>query len=430
MTLFLAVSCSTLKRYGSVEPPVTDNTLADIDLFGFRLADAVPATDSKSLWDLSADAQSQYIKILNARYPANEEFMRAMNLRYLNPADQLPDENFVKKELRMIFSVSKQRKYGRAGRPGGPVLTSADRLEYLRITLSLPPDAGIKFTGWNRYATEYGSVDIAGVSFSRSVNADVSGYATGGKKDSGEGLNAGGQASVSRKEEQQLRYRYLMLNGSIRSDRMVMEEEGTRELDLTGNIAADVSLEFDRIPVVITAVSGIKDSAGRFNPPEKLLMNHSEMYVPKPEEVKDTVFADLRMDYVFRNVINGEKTFQEWDDKVMYCNGTINKRIALITSSDYLPGLFCIAPGNDNVSGGPVRLEKPDGGSFPLIFRTAKEAESLIAWLRDFAGKPLNAAKGVTLNGCALTSGDKVLTGQMLNEYSPIRILPYYRHTP
>ena len=27
-----------------------------------------------------------------------------------------------------------------------------------------------------------------------------------------------------------------------------MEEEGTREIDLTGNILADVSLEFDRFP--------------------------------------------------------------------------------------------------------------------------------------------------------------------------------------
>ena len=44
-----------------------------------------------------------------------------------------------------------------------------------------------------------------------------------------------------------------------------MEEEGTREIDLTGNIMTDVSLEFERFPEMLTDFSGLKDSSGRYN---------------------------------------------------------------------------------------------------------------------------------------------------------------------
>jgi hypothetical protein len=79
----LIFSCTTLKRYSSIRPSATDNTLASIDLFGLRLSEAKPDDKNKTLWDLSADAQSQFIKILNTRYPDNEQFLKAMSFKYL-----------------------------------------------------------------------------------------------------------------------------------------------------------------------------------------------------------------------------------------------------------------------------------------------------------------------------------------------------------
>ena len=225
---FIAFSCSTLKRYSSVQPTGTDNSLASIDLFGFRLSEAKPENGNKTLWDLSADAQSQFIKILNARYPENEKFLQAMSFEYLKEdAPPLP-QNYVSKDLRMIFSISKQRDYGNKNNPSRLELSPADRIEYLKITLRIPDDSGVRFTGWNMFTTEYGSIDIADVSFSRSLEIDASGLLSTDKKETGGELSAGGKSSASRREDQEIKYRYLKLNGRISNHEIEMEEEGTQ----------------------------------------------------------------------------------------------------------------------------------------------------------------------------------------------------------
>ena len=53
------------------------------------------------------------------------------------------------------------------------------------------------------------------------------------------------------------------------------------------------------------------------------------------------------MDYVFRNVISGQKTFPEWDDRVKYYNGSVSKTIPLFTSDDYVPDFYCIGTDRD-----------------------------------------------------------------------------------
>ena len=92
-SLLFISGCTTLKRYNSVLPRVTDNSVADVNLFGFRLSDPNPSAQGKTLWDLSADAQSQLIKILNNRYPDNQLFREAMNFRYSeNQSDFHPED--------------------------------------------------------------------------------------------------------------------------------------------------------------------------------------------------------------------------------------------------------------------------------------------------------------------------------------------------
>ena len=68
--------------------------------------------ENKSLWDLSADAQSQFIKIFNTRYPENEQFLEAMSFEYLKEDKPLFPYGYVSKDLRLVFSISKQRDYG------------------------------------------------------------------------------------------------------------------------------------------------------------------------------------------------------------------------------------------------------------------------------------------------------------------------------
>lgn len=421
----VAVSaCTTLKRYSAVQPTATDNNLADVDLFGFRLSEARPENVNKTLWDLSADAQSQFIKIMNTRYPGNEQFLQAMSYEFLNKEAPPSPDNYVNKDLRMIFSVTRQRDYGNKDNPSGLKLSPADRIEYLKITLRIPDDAGVRFTGWNMFTTEYGSVDIADVSFSRSLEADASGLLLTDKTEIGSELSAGGSSSTSRREDQEIKYRYLRLNGRISNHKIEMEEEGTREIDLTGNILADLSIEFQRFPEIITGFIGLKDSLGRYNKPDRVIIQCSDAVVPAMEIVKDTVYAELTMSYVFRNVISGEKTFPEWDDRVRFYKGSVSKSVPLFTSGDYVPDFYCIGNARNTDNKNIIKICSPANRDYSLIFRTYKDAGAFYEWLAGYFAGNENMNKAVTIGGYRLKFMDSELTGRM---FEGLNIIPFYR---
>jgi hypothetical protein len=419
-------SCTTLKRYNSIEQTGTDNTLAGIELFGFRMSDSESGNENKTLWDLSADAQSQFIKILNIRYPENEQFLEAMSFEYLKEDKPLFPYSYVNKDLRMIFSVSKQRDYSKRHNLSGIELSPADRIEYLKISLTIPDDSGVRFTGWNIFTTEYGTIDLADVSFSKSLEIDVSGLLSAGKKESGGELAAGGKSSVGSREDQEIKYRYLKLNGRIKNTAIEMEEEGTREIDLTGNIMADVSLEFERFPEMLTDFIGLKDSTGRYNSPARIAVQHSEVIIPAMEKVKDTVYADLKMDYIFRHVIKGQKTFPEWDDRVKYYRGRVSKTVPLFTNSDYVPDFYCIGTKKDSDRRNIIKLGAPFNREYPLIFRTCKDASTFNEWLDNYFGETGNSSKSVNIGGYTLKFMDGDLTYEIFDKNPGFIVIPCY----
>jgi hypothetical protein len=427
MWMVLTSSCTTMKRYNSIEQSASDNNLAGIDLFGFRLSDPKPEIGNKTLWDLSADAQSQFIKILNNRYPENEKFLEAMSFEYLKEESHPLPEDFVNKDLRMIFSISKQRDYGKKNNYSRLALSPADRIEYLKISLRVPDDSGVRFAGWNIFTTEYGSVEIGDVSFSQSLEIDAAGLLSADTKESVGEVSAGGKSTSNRKEDQEIKYRYLKLNGRINNFEIEMEEEGTREIDLTGNIMADVSLMFDKFPEMITGFTGLKDSTGRYNEPGKIEIHNSDAFIPRMENVKDTVYADLRMDYVFRNVVKGQNTFPEWDDRVKYYKGSVSKTIPLFTSNDYVPDFYCIGPNKDPEGRNNIKITTPFNKDFSLIFRTVKDANAFYEWLADFFSRSENRDKTVSIGGYRLKYGGDDLTCDLFGKYQGFSVIPYYR---
>jgi hypothetical protein len=122
------VSCTSLRRYNSNAKTGVDNDLADVSLFRSELSQAAPLKESKTLWDLSADAQSQFIKILNTRYPDNQQFINSMNFWYLKDEKESLVRDYTHKDLRLVFSVSKMRDYSKTKSLGRSRLSAADRI--------------------------------------------------------------------------------------------------------------------------------------------------------------------------------------------------------------------------------------------------------------------------------------------------------------
>jgi hypothetical protein len=431
--IVFATGCTTLKRYRSLTEPGINNKIADIDLFGFRLSGPQTVEKPKSLWDLSADAQSQFIKILHSRYPDNEMFLNSISNEYMKDNSDGSEDNYANRDLRMIFSISRMRDFSGTDPVAGINITPADRIEYLKISLKLV-DQFLRFKGWNMYATEYGSIDIADVSYNRTIDLDAQALidatlspvsdlvkTTTEKKISGET-----KASLSRKEDQSIKYRYLKLNGRINNNKIEMEEEGTREIDLTGNIITDVSLGFNTFPVSLMKVTGLKDSLGRYNIPDKLILEYSTVSVPGMQEIKDTIYALLEMDFVYRNVIKGSKTFPEWDDKVKYYSGKVKKQIVLFTAGDYVPEFFCLGSINRERTRDLLKVKSPTGNPYDIKFRTYKEADAFYTWLMQFPGKKETPDKPVLLGDHSIEYQGNDLTYKQIKEDMGLRVLSYY----
>jgi len=418
--LFFIIGCTSVKRFKSATYKAQDNSLVDMDLFDYSLTAAGFETSGKNLWELSASAQPQLIQILNTRYPDNEEFTRALSYEYMvNEAVRAFD--YTSMDLGMVFTINKRRDYSSLN-DGSGRFSPADRIEYLKFTLEIPDHYNLYFTKWNRYVTEYGEIEIAGVSFTRSLELEAEGSVK-------EKTDVVGKGTISQDENQEIRSRYLKLNGSISDTRIAIEEEGTREIDLSGNVIADVSLEFAGFPerLTIPLFSGEKQDGVRAGGSVVAALKFVDVLVPRMEDAPDTIKAVLELDYVYRHVQSGWKTYQEWDDQVEYYTGTVKKEIPLFTKKDYLPWFYCI--GTEHPQKRAMKIRTGAGKEYPLQFKDYSDASRFFMWLVDLPGRGDEPASGQAIkigNNTLLFNGKPVTRDQVISE-ADLKVLPVYR---
>jgi len=399
-------TCTSVKRFKSVDYKGDDNSLADVELFNARISAEPADIREKNLWTLSANAQSHLVQILDRRYPNNEQFMGAMAGNFgTNNAPQL---NLTRKDLRMVFTLSKNRDYSHLEEASGR-FSPADRIEYLKLSLEIPEDYKLRFYEWNRYITEYGEIDIADVSFSRNLDLSLDG--------SPAGADMASEASLGRNEKQVLSKRFLKLNGYISDQRLVIEAEGNREVDLTGNVIADVSLLFDGFPeIVMIPVFALSEDGSR----ELSALNFVDLVVPAMSDAPDTIHADLVLEYIYRHVASGWNTFAEWDDRVEYYQGKVRKEVPLFLKKDYLPRLFCI--GTEQGGKEALKLRTSPEKEYLLQFMDHQDARSFLEWLRNPLRRP---ADPVLIGGNKLLyKGVPICPEEVLE--NQLKVLPVY----
>jgi len=423
LLLTCITSCTSVKRFRSAEYKGEDNTLVDMELFGASLEQSGPDQTGRNLWDLSASAQTRLIQILNERYPGNGQFTGALNQEYmLDGPGSIVD--LTDNKLRMVFTISRKKDYSVMGE-GGSRFSPADRIETVKFSLAIPEEYNLSFTGWNRYLTEYGEIEIADMSFSRSM--ELSGDF------SSEYAEAGIKSSSGRREDQAVRSRYLKLNGSISAKQIRMEAEGTREIDLAGNVLADVSLTFEGFPERITLpVYG----ADGVDFPHLSGLNFVDVYVPRLRDLPDPLMATLTMEYIYRHVESGWKSFQEWDDRVAYYSGRVSKEIQLLKKEDYLPQLYCL--GSETEGEEAIKIRSSSGVMYPLQFIGYQEAGRFLEWLLNFGQGPGEQAQGqaqgqgqgqsqqIEAGSYTLMWDGEVLTSQMLTSLVKLKVVPVF----
>jgi hypothetical protein len=411
LLLVIVAGCSSVKRHKSAAWNGQDNSLVDMELFGARLLPPASESANKNLWNLSASAQAKLIQILNERYPDNEQFMAALSNDYLT-THSIPSLDLTHKDLRMVFTISKKRNYEQLNKTSSR-FSQADRIEYLKFGLKLPEGDELRFKKWNRYSTEYGEVDIADVSFSTSLNLEADGVIRGS--------DAGGKAAFSREEKQEVKTRYLKLNGSISDQTISIEAEGTREIDLTGNVIADITMEFEAFPerVIVPVFSGDPGMIG-----EALSFRFVDVLVPRMEEVADPIMATLKLEYVYRHVQSGSNTFAEWDDQVEYYTGKVDKQVSLFQKEDYLPVFYCFSDQEDNQE--LLKFRQGEDREYLLQFLTYKDAFRVLEWIEQVGHRsPEKKELAIAIGNTTLFFQGKELSGSKASQIN-WKIRPVY----
>jgi hypothetical protein len=426
-----ATACSTVKRYSSVdntqkEKPIVlsrddneDNLRVRMDISDSKISNPAPSSEGKSLWDLGNDGQKELLNILSERYKDNDKFTDILNTQYLSDDGGGGSIDYVRKNVRIVFSISRWHPYDAMGKVDG--FSPADRIEYLKYKLTLDDSAStIKFTSWNRYGTAYGSINIADVNFQESISADAGAGNSAGIISGGSGSGGGVSASASKAEAQKIRYRYIQLNGSISPKSLQLESEGTREVDLAGNVMADVTMEFDAFPEVLYSLSKAKTDSGIFLQPAEVQLSETIALVPK-ETTIHSIRAMLTYDYAYRHVEKGDKTFYEWDDKVRYVTGSVSKEVTLMKAKDILPPFCCLKfQGDTNTHNKNfIKVRNLAAGlgvqETNLAFANQTAANTFITWLVSYKCPPAELDQPIKLkNGFALWYNGSFLTRQRI----------------
>jgi len=431
LAILLAVGCGTVKRYRSVDNTLTEKPVVELEnadesrlrvrmaISDTKISETDPPAAYKSLWDLHNGGQKALLGILAERYKDNDKFNSILNNKYLADKDDAGGTiDLTRKNVRIVFNISRWHPYELI-KNGLDGFSPADRIEYLKYTLTLDSSTTLQFTNWNKYTTAYGSIDIADVSFSQSLSLS-GGFGDSAVGQAAAGVGVSGSASESKTENQKVKYRYIQLNGSIGKKFIELESEGTREIDLSGNVIADVNMQFDAFPEILYTLAKAKDDSGNYLPSEKVVLNENIGLVPNEPAIHD-IQATLTYDYAYRHVVSGDKTFYEWDDKVKYVTGTVSKKVTLLRAQDIIPGFCCLKFQDDpsrhnknfikvrNLSAGASAQETN------LAFPDRQSANAFIGWLLSYKCPEKELHQPIQLkNGYALWYNGSFLTKQQL----------------
>lgn len=429
-SLIFLSSCTSFRRYQSVvshdkkiERDLTQAGSKEDDLpvkmyVSNVKVETKPDPDTfKSLWDLKDRGQQELIAKLDSRNAGagnTENFIKQLNTKYMNADEESNSiKYYTKIKATFTFTITRQHLYDQINGLAGK-FSPADRVEFINYSISPDKIAGVypfKFTNWNKYTTEYGSIDVGDISFDRTlgfsaginanqdkgseVTSDVSKVTTGMSFTP----SVSGTGSFERKESQHLKYQFVKLNGRISNHHLSLESEGTREVDLSGNVSADVSIEFMETPRKIYSFKKLKTGTGAYN--DFSAVEYKESYALVPNiAATDDINATLIYDYAYRHVTLGRRTFYEWDDRVKYYTGRITKSILLMKGSDALPDLYRIAD-QSGATTHYLQLTTSGGADVELLFADFQSAKDFLNWLINFPA---------TTAGATITFGTNSLT--------------------
>jgi hypothetical protein len=359
-----------------------------VDAYIIEKKDSVSAKP-KTIFDLSPKAQAVLIENICKKeaQPDNliDKLTKVLSSKSDHSADIIDYSQF---EKRIVVSIRNNSHM------------PADRISKITVTLDLGQD--VKMLSCNRLATEYQTIDFGKLDYSNSLSTEGSGNITLGSGSSGKtGAGLSEKVSTNRafSEEVLLKQRTVVLNVSIKENKLSLHQEGLSGIDLTGNIIADMTIGIKNLKVErVYSFSNLKNDTIN-SKPQNVTVNESFVIYPN---LNDDIKANISFEADYRHVIKGDKTISESDDKVELLYGQVtNPNSEVIIPKNKIQPKFWKLVLNDDTTMTPIQIQSPSiSCPVDLLFNSFDMARKFMVWLKlkyDDSKKEMQIGKDYTL---------------------------------
>ncbi len=388
-----------VKRYKSFEVAQLNNSTQHFVCMSTHktlVEEPVTLAPPQTLWTLDGEGQAELIKLYSGKLSKLSEIEKELQSEFFKRSSQLRTD-YTLIDIRLIISIEKAKRILAMNLPNGD-FSLADRIAYLSYSFTVDTEE-IIFEKWDKYETEYRTYNIANISNTNSLSLTGGFSATSATSktsapfaDSASvtpSLSATTSNSVT--EAQAVGNRNLEFNGRISDSTIEIEQEGSRDIDLTGNVAVEAQLRFTKPSYEDVSVFNNLFTGGVANEPTNVTLNIIEVKIPNRDKAHEDIEAILNAEYWYRHVSNkkGRNTFFEWDDKVkMYVGNIANQSETLLRVKDYLPNFLNLKIKDPKSQKEDyLRLKKVSDGETKnaprVIFSDYTAADGFRSWLNQ-----------------------------------------------
>jgi len=262
----------------------------------------------KKIFDLSDHGQQAFVNALKEKEKETEKFLSKL----ISPLESTPlknDIDLTKFSRKLVFSIKNEKD------------NLANRIDSIKLTLTIKKEKDekkvkVKFSTWDKIVTNYQNIDIEKLTLGKKSSFSFSPEIT-----TAAGASAKfGSVSYERslQEEANIKDRSV-ITGSLTDTEAILFQKGAPGMDLSGNLIADVEFEAtDIAPTILYKFDNLFSDGSPETDPKKITISKTLARYPN---LKQDIKGELEVDFVYREVTGGEKTFLEGDDVVVFQKG-------------------------------------------------------------------------------------------------------------
>ena len=307
----------------------------------------------RDLFSLTPEGQAELIKALAGKVTTTpEDFINSLTKKLSSENNTTAKVKVFPTTITKSIVFSVDRKWASEGYQDDRRIIDriGDRLSNLEVSVNIPVGSQIQYNSWDKFVTDWVTVDLGKVTSSqqwsattnlsatigskvtgadKSISSSTTGTKTGkadisqtestSSNSSGSETNKGTEVSTSVGSSGSLNFtdKYetslnlllsrMKLSGTLSKEKMTLRQEGTFGIDLSGNTSVSVDLTFKgeyAPPIYIYKIAKFYDNNNAAIPVVNLVKNKTMWVFPN---VTGSTTGTLQYKYLYRHVRNWSK---------------------------------------------------------------------------------------------------------------------------